>query len=68
MGGTLRSRSVASNDNEVGAQPGGLDPDAEAGELAVPCRVGLVLRLERLDSARGEGRPEARSAFSGRRC
>ena len=66
--GRLPSAVAGAVVDEVGAQPGGLNPDAESGELAVPCRVGFLLRLERLDGARGEGHPKARGAFSGRRC
>lgn len=54
--------------DEVGAQPGGLNADAESGELVVPRGVGLLLGLECLDRARGQRHAEARGAFSGRRC
>lgn len=54
--------------DEVGAQPGGLHADAESGELVVPRGVGFLLGPERLDGAHGQRHPEARGAFSGRRC
>ena len=54
--------------DEIRAQSGRLNADAESGDPVVPCGVGPRLRLERLDGARGECHPDARDALSRLRC
>lgn len=50
--------------DEIRAQAGRLNADAESGDPVVPCGVGPRLRLECFDGARGEGHPDARDALS----
>ena len=54
--------------DEIRAQSGRLNADAESGDSVVPCGVGPRLRLERLDGARGERHPDAREALPRLRC
>ena len=54
--------------DEVRAQAGRVNADAESGEPVVPCDVGAVLGLERVDGPRRERHPETRDEFRGRNC
>ena len=54
--------------DEIRAQAGWLNADAESGDPVVPCGVGPRLRLERLDGARGKGHRDAGDALSCLRC
>ena len=50
--------------DDEGLGAAGMDTDAEAGELVVPCDPGRVGRLKRFDDPLGECRAYLRGAFS----
>ena len=52
--------------DEVRAQAGWVNADAESGEPVVPCDVGAVPGLERVDGPRRERHLEVRCAYPGR--
>lgn len=54
--------------DEVRAQAGRVNADAETGEPVVPCDVRLAPGLERVDGPRRERHPEARDEFRGQIC
>ena len=63
--GRFPASAVGAVVDEEGLGAGGVDLDAEAGELVVPCGPGLVAGLHGLDGALGEGEFVACDAFGG---